>query len=168
MWRICREFKLHRRTCRYDVPIYVTATRNISTYNIVWFVPPIFIRLTFFSFRKPIRFTRVCTSRSRLTREKTKIVSLSVVQNIYLTFSGRAILGIYIYIFEGKHGSWSSGLARFLACVSDRSIDHRRSVIRRKLKKKKKICAQKGRRNVHIYNRDAIISRDHAWILPGE
>lgn len=103
----------------------------------------------------------VCTSRSRLTREKTKIVSLSVVQNICLTFPGRAILGIYIYIyiFEGKRGSCR--LARFLACVSGRSIDHRRSVIRRELKKKKKVRA-KGEENVYIYNRDAIISRDHA------
>lgn len=47
--------------CRYDVPIYVTATRNISTYNVVWFVPPIFLRLTFFSFRKLIRFIRART-----------------------------------------------------------------------------------------------------------
>lgn len=127
----------------------MTATRNISTYNVVRFVPPIFLRLTFFSFRKLI-LNCVCTC-TRLTREKTKIVSLSVVQNNRLTFSGRAILGIYIYIFEGKRGSCNSGLARFLACVSDRSIDHRRSVIRRELKKKKKKkCARKGRR-MYIY-----------------
>lgn len=85
------------------------------------------------------------------------------MQNNRLTFSGRAILGIYIYIFEGKRGSCNSGLARFLACVSDRSIDHRRSVIRRELKKKKKKEVRaKGEENVYIYNRDAIISRDHA------
>lgn len=67
-----------------------------------------------------------------------------------------------IYI-EGKHGSCNSGLARFLACVSDRSIDHRRSVIRRELKKKKKKSArERGGECIYIYNRDAIISRDHA------
>lgn len=58
------------------------------------------------------------------------------------------IENIYIYIFEGKRGSCR--LARFLACVSGRSIDHRRSVIRRELKKKKKKCARKGRR-MYIY-----------------
>lgn len=90
---------------------------------------------------------------TRLTREKTKIVSLSVVQNNRLTFSGRAILGIYIYIyiFEGKRGSCNSGLARFLACVSDRSIDHRRSVIRRELKKKKKKRSARERGGECIY-----------------
>lgn len=66
------------------------------------------------------------------------------------------------YTFEGKRGSCNSGLARFLACVSDRSIDHRRSVIRRELKKKKKKVRAKGEENVYIYNRDAITSRDHA------